>query len=67
MHLNLIFNKIQGICLSVFEYGVYCLSLYRVIQEEASVFWEMMLSVIMGKTVDMNTCLILNCSLDRAV
>jgi hypothetical protein len=42
-------------------------SLYRVIQRESSVFWEVIVSVIVRRKVRMNICLILICDRDRAV
>jgi len=36
------------------------LTLYRVIQEERSIFWEMIVSVIVRQKVYMTKCLILN-------
>ena len=41
--------------------------IYRVSQEERSIFWEVIVSVIVSKTFYMNTCLIQNCFLDRAI
>jgi hypothetical protein len=41
--------------------------IYRVIQEEMSVFWEAIVWVIVRKKVYMNVCLILNCYRDRVV
>ena len=41
--------------------------IYRVIQEERSIFWEVIVSVIVRKKVDMNMCVILNGYRDRAV
>ena len=40
---------------------------YRVIQEEISIFWEVIVSVIVRKKVHVNMCLILNVYRDRAV
>jgi hypothetical protein len=42
-------------------------AIYRVIQEGRSIFWEAMLSVIVGNTVHTNMYLILNRYQDRAV
>jgi hypothetical protein len=40
---------------------------YKMIQEERSVFWEVMVRVIVRKNVHMNMCLILNVYRDRDV
>jgi hypothetical protein len=42
-------------------------TLYRVIQEEGSIFWEVTVSVIVGKKGHINICLILNGYPGRAV
>jgi hypothetical protein len=50
------------------EYLELEMDIYRVIQEEMSIFWEVILSVIMRLfEIDMNMCLILNGYRDRAV
>ena len=41
--------------------------LYRVIQEERSIFWEGIVSVIVKKKIHINMCLILNCGRNGAV
>jgi hypothetical protein len=41
--------------------------IYRMIQEERSIFWEMIALVIVRKNVHVNMCLILNGYQDRAV
>jgi hypothetical protein len=48
---------------SAFTYA----SLYRVSQEERSVFWQVILSVILSKNVCMYMCPIPNSFLDRAI
>ena len=40
---------------------------YRVIQEERSIFWDVIISVIVRKKVRINMCLILNDYGDKAV
>jgi hypothetical protein len=42
-------------------------AIYRLSQEERSIFWEVILSVILSKHVDMYLCLILNGFRDRAI
>jgi len=42
-------------------------SIYRVIQEERLINWEVTLSVIVRKKVDRNVCLVQNCNRDTAV
>jgi hypothetical protein len=43
-----------------FTIKVEVLNIYRVIQEERLVFWEVIVPVLMRKKVHMNMCLILN-------
>jgi len=43
------------------------LQIYRMIQDETSIFSEIIISVIVKKTVHMNMCLIWNGYRDRAV
>jgi hypothetical protein len=40
---------------------------YRVSQEERSIFWEVIVSVILSKKLDMNMCPIPNGFRDRAI
>ena len=40
---------------------------YRVIQEEKSIFWDVIVSVIVTQDGHMDTCLILNCYRDTSV
>ena len=40
---------------------------YRVIQKERSIFWQVIVSVIVKKKVHMIMCLVLNCYSDGAV
>jgi hypothetical protein len=42
-------------------------NLYRVIQEERSILWEVIVSMTMSKEVHMNVCKILNGYRDNAV
>ena len=41
--------------------------LYRVFQEERSLFWEVTVSVILSKNVSTNMCPILKCFRDRSI
>jgi hypothetical protein len=43
------------------------MAVYRMVQEERSVFWEVILSDILSKTVYMYMCPIPKCSLDGAI
>ena len=51
----------------VYAYAHICLYVYRVSQEERSIFWEVIVSVILSKNVHMNMCPILNGFRDRAI
>jgi len=44
-----------------------CVCIYRVIQGERSMFWEVIVSVTVRKKFHVNMCLILNGYRDRAV
>ena len=43
------------------------ISLYRVSQEESSIIWEVLVSVILSKNVDINICPTPNGFRDRAI
>jgi hypothetical protein len=44
-----------------------CFAIYRVSQEERSIFWEVIVSVILSKNLYMNMCPIPNGLRDRAI
>ena len=51
----------------LFLWNKYCIPIYRVIQEERSMFWEVIESVIVSNKVHMDICLNLNVERNRAV
>jgi hypothetical protein len=59
---NISINFSSYVCSGVFENHV---RLHRMIQEETSIFWEVIVSAIVGKKVHINMLLILNSYLDK--
>jgi hypothetical protein len=68
---GLVLKTLLGYMLSFILIVISCtdflVGLYRVIQEERSVLWEVIVSVTVREEVQINVCLILNDSRDRAV
>jgi hypothetical protein len=60
-------HKLTSSSLVHFMRIILCMCIYRVIQEERSIFCDVILSVIVRKKVYMSMCLILNVYRDAAV
>ena len=66
VHILYFIDKISQIKKTV-QYRISSMKVYRVSQEERSIFWEVIVSVILSKNVYMNMCHIPNGFLDRAI
>jgi uncharacterized membrane-anchored protein len=68
--LTIIINSVLGsagiVYISMFQDYIY-IYIYRVSQEERSVFWEVIVSVILSKKLYMNMCPIPNGFRDRTI
>jgi len=67
LHLSGVFGIRVGMCIYVCAFVYVCIYMYGVSQEERSIFWEVIVSVILSKNVYMNMCPIPNGFRDRAV